>query len=258
MGLSFLVPGLPQLLLGRTVRGIAAFVSTVGLFVVGYAIVGERLWAFELFKPFTILKPVLGFLPLNLLPDVGNAGCSIVAAMLRPPETDEMERLMRLPRAFEHLGLTLTGISGMLGFLWASDAFACAKPKLARPTLAGTAAIASWILPGSGHFLVGQKDKGLLMGGAVLAMWALGLAFGLGHSVDRPLLSAWWIGQAGFGGGVLAASFTTAPLVMDTLPSHYDLGFHLCTIAGLMNLVVIVDAYTRGEAAQAAPAEVPA
>ena len=247
MGLSFLVPGLPQLLLGRTTRGLVAFLSTVGLFAAGWAIVGGRLWAFELFKPFGFLKPVFGLLPINLLPDIGNTGCAIVAALMRPPETDSAERLMRLPRDLEHLGLTLTGLSGMLGFLWAADAFACARSKLARQTLPGTAAIASWFLPGSGHFLIGQKGKGVLMGGAVLAVWILGLAFGAGHSVDRPLLSAWWIGQAGFGGGVVMAAVTTSPMVMDAMPRYYDLGFHLCTIAGLMNLVVIVDAYTRGE-----------
>jgi len=209
--------------------------------------VGDRLWNFELFKPWAILKPILGFLPLNLLPEVGNAGCAIVASMLRGQETDTAERLLRLPRDLEHIGLALTGISGMLGFLWASDAFACARGNLARPTLAGSAAIASWFLPGSGHFLVGQKGKGVLMGGAVIAMWLLGLLFGLGHSVDRPLLSAWWIGQAGFGGGVLAAALTTGPAMMATIPPYYDLGFCLCTVAGLMNLVLVVDTYTRGE-----------
>jgi len=85
------------------------------------------------------------------------------------------------------------------------------------------------------------------MGVAVAIVFALGLAFSHGHAVDRATYSVWWIGQNLFGGGSLFAALVTGPLRMEGAPPNLDLGVVLCTVAGLMNLVVMVDAYTVAE-----------
>lgn len=258
MGLSFLVPGAAHFALGRAVRGAIAFLTTVGMFVVGYVLVRDRIWYMELFKPFGVLRPLFDILPLNLLPEGLNAGCMILVSLFDKHLDLNAERMMRLPRAYEHIGLFLTGASGIVSCLWASDAFALASGRKFAGITPGTAALLSWLVPGSAHLRLGQKDKGLLVLGAIVLTWALGLSFAAGHAVDRPMMSAWWIGQVPFGGGALLATFTTAPLRLTELtgiPTHMELGVCLCTVAGLMNLVVIVDAYTLAEQQGAATSE---
>ena len=105
----------------------------------------------------------------------------------------------------------------------------------------------SWLLPGFGHVRVGQKSKGLLMGAAVIAMFALGLMLSSGHAIDRPLRSAWWIGEVLFGGGTLFATFVTAPWPEGEPSAYIDHGIALCTVAGFMNVIVMIDAYTVAE-----------
>jgi Na+/phosphate symporter len=85
------------------------------------------------------------------------------------------------------------------------------------------------------------------MGGAVLAMFALGLVLSEGHAVDRAAYSAWWIAQNLFGGGSLFAALVTGPLEQTKAPLHCDAGVIFCTVAGLMNLVVMIDAFTVAE-----------
>ena len=253
MGLSFLVPGAAHFALGHALRGIVAFVSAVGLFCAGYALVGERLWAMKLFEPFALLAPLFDLLPISLLPEVLNTGPAIAVSLLRPELDAATERLIRLPREWEHLGLALTGSSGILAALWAADAFFLARRWTGGRVGPGLATVASWLLPGSGHVLLGQKDKGLLLGAAVLAMWLLALWFSAGHACDRSHASAWWIGQSPFGGGVLLAAVTTGPWHLTQVGRFHDLGVVLGTVAGLMNVVVLVDAYTLAEQ-QARPA----
>jgi hypothetical protein len=155
-----------------------------------------------------------------------------------------------MPRDLEHLGGFLTGASGMMAAFWSAAAHWDLRVKrdggdeapkpIANPALC---AALSWLVPGLGHAKAGQKDKGMLMGAAVLIVFALGLLFSQGHGVDRASASVWWIAQNLFGGGSLFAALVTAPMQMGSV-LHLDLGVILCTVAGLMILVVMVDAYT--------------
>ncbi len=272
--LGLLVPGLPQILAGKLLRGLIGLLLAVTMFFVGYAILQEHLWHLRLFEPFGLLGPVFKLLPLNLLPDGLNGGCGMIASLLNsvPAEEAELAEYMRrvaLPRDGEHLGFFLTGSSGIVSCLWAADAHwqaLQAADQEARPGLQvkrrcnpALAAGLSWMLPGSGHALAGQKSKGQLMGAAVILMFALGLLLSAGHAVDRELASTWWIPQSLFGGGSLFAALVTGPMrLSDPLPQYLALGQTLCAVAGLMNLVVMVDAYTvaeRGEGSAEEPTE---
>ncbi len=95
--------------------------------------------------------------------------------------------------------------------------------------------------------VVGQRDKGLLVGAAVLLVFGFGLLVSHGHAVDRAIAPVWWIGQLLCGGGTLFAALVTAPLEMTTFPEYLDMGTVLCTVGGLMNLVVMIDAFTIAE-----------
>jgi hypothetical protein len=202
----------------------------------------------------TGLTALLRIFPISLLPELGNFGCTVVAAMFREADSAEVLRLLRLPREHEHLGFLLTGASGVFGFLWATDAHWLAQGRASRVSPAVAAAL-TWILPGAGHVVAGQKSKGLLMGAAVLLTFALGLVMSMGHGVDRAHYAAWWIGQSLCGGGVVFASLFTAPMMFSEFPEYMDLGVALCTVAGFMNVIVMVNAYTVAEQSDAGEGE---
>ncbi len=258
---TMLVPGLAHVRLGRPGRALLAFATSTGLFWLGVAIVGPRAWYFQLFEPFALLKPVLERVPVQLLPEVPNLGCSIAYALLYGPASVgdgqplfDWLRLIRVPVPHEHVGLLLTGASGVVAALWAADAHWLAQGRgLPSPSPMG-AALLSWLVPGSGHWRLGQKDKGVLMGAAVAVMFGLGLWLSNGNAVDRPMFSAWWIGEVLFGGGAAFAALVTAPLEQGYPPRFIDHGVAMCTVAGFMNLVVMIDAYTLSEQRAGAPA----
>ena len=85
-----------------------------------------------------------------------------------------------------------------------------------------------------------------IVAAVALLAFAAGLAFSGGHAVDRAVYSAWWIGQNLFGGGSLFAALVTASWRVEA-PMDNQLGVVLCTVAGFMNLVVMVDAFTVAE-----------
>lgn len=244
---TLLLPGLGHVLLGRVVRGAFAMALCLGLFAAGYAILGDRLWFVEMITPGkTGLSSWLRIFPFTLLPEAGNFGCSMVAGMIREADSAEVLRLLRMPREGEHLGFLLTGASGIIACLWAADAYWLAEGRSSRVSPPWAAAL-TWLLPGAGHVLAGQKSKGLVMGAAVLLVFLLGLIFSMGHGADRAHYAAWWIGQSLCGLGIVFASLFTAPLEFSDFPAYMDLGVALCTVAGFMNVILMVNAYTVAE-----------
>jgi hypothetical protein len=256
--LAGFVPGLLQYRLGEKGRAAIAFVSCFALFFAGWVLVRERLFYWALLTPDAngseLLRGLARFGFPVALPEILNAPANALGALLCFDGSPAGERLWRMPRDLEHFGGFLTGASGMLAAFWAADAQwslrrlrdGGASPPQAAANPALCAGL-SWLVPGLGHARAGQKDKGMLMGAAVAIVFALGLLFSMGHAVDRAQTSVWWIGQNLFGGGSLFAALVTGPWRMESAPANLDLGIVLCTVAGLMNLVVMVDAFTVAE-----------
>ena len=225
--LSLFVPGSAHMVLGRTTRGVVALISCVGLFVVGYSILGDRLWRFTWFPPFDILGVFFTVFPLNMWPEWPNLGCTMVASFLMESSPDpvigpNLERARYLPLPNQHIAFFCTSASGVLSAIWATEACLLARQgqqpvrfRRVHPTMA---AMASWFLPGSGHWLCGQKDKGMLVGGAVMLMFVAAMVFSQGHAVDRVDSPAYFIGTSLFGGGSLFSSLFTAPLELSDPP----------------------------------------
>ena len=261
---SGFVPGLLQFQLGQRSRAGLAFLSCSALFFAGWVIVGERLFYWALFAADDKggLTNGLARFGVMTLPEVINLPANAIGSYLAFDNTPTGLRMMRLPRDYEHFAGWLTAASGMLAAFWAAQGhwdlrlrrdasmFASEEsvggsvPKTVSPALC---AGLSWIIPGLGHAKAGQKDKGIIMGIAVAVVFALGLLFSGGQAVDRAHYSVWWIGQNLFGGGSLFASLVTGPMRSTGTPIDLDLGIVLCTVAGLMNLVVMCDAYTVAE-----------
>ena len=105
--------------------------------------------------------------------------------------------------------------------------------------------LASWALPGLGHLWLGQRAKGLIFLVALPAMFAIGLAFHgriFPFDMSDPLVCLEAI--ADFGIGIIY--FLAAPLGLglgDVRAVSYEYGNTFLVVAGLLNLLVAIDAY---------------
>ena len=105
--------------------------------------------------------------------------------------------------------------------------------------------VAAWAVPGAGHFWLGRAQKGIVFLVALLLMFGLGLALDgrlFPFEVTEPLVALaafanaglglpWIAGRLfGLGGGVVTAT-------------TYEYGNCFLIVAGLLNFLVILDAY---------------
>ncbi len=105
--------------------------------------------------------------------------------------------------------------------------------------------LASWAIPGAGHLWLGRRQKGLVFLVALPIMFALGLAIqgrlfpfdfseplvGLAALADLGVGAIYFVASAlGYGGGNVRAV-------------TYEYGNAYLIVAGLLNLLVIIDAY---------------
>ncbi len=105
--------------------------------------------------------------------------------------------------------------------------------------------LASWAVPGAGHIWLGRRTKGLIFLVALPLMFAIGLAIHgrlFPFDMSEPLVALaavadvgvglpYFIGSAlGFGAG-------------DVRAVTYEYGNAFLIVAGLLNLLVVIDAY---------------
>ena len=133
------------------------------------------------------------------------------------------------------------------------------------------AAILGWILPGLGHYVIGERARGALVLSGVAFLWVSGLLIGGIDSVDRDEDKLWFYAQAGSGpiafvvDGLnrnLLKSGNMGELIDAPNPSGdsanakqvssfksvaqmNEYGTLFTALAGLMNIVALLDAASR-------------
>ena len=105
--------------------------------------------------------------------------------------------------------------------------------------------LASWAIPGAGHLWLGRRGKGLIFLVALPLMFAIGLGLrgrlfpfdlseplvGLAAIADLGIGLTYFVASAlGYGGG-------------DVRAVTYEYGHAFLIVAGLLNLLVVIDAY---------------
>ena len=105
--------------------------------------------------------------------------------------------------------------------------------------------LASWIVPGAGHLWLGRRSKGLIFLIALPLMFAIGLAFKgriFPFDLSDPLVFLEAFAQFGIG----LAFFVASPLGLgrgDVRAVSYEYGNTFLVVAGLLNLLIVIDAY---------------
>lgn len=156
-----------------------------------------------------------------------------------------------------------------------ADAQSPPPPACWQPHLA----VAAWLLPGLGHAMLGQRQRGLIIGLTIMGLWLAGLLIGgitvidYQHSGDgqAPRLSFWFVGQAMLSPSVVvdlahqrlrAVSMSRfgheptptdapRPLYTPALSRVAEIGTLYTALAGLLNLLAILDVAWRPTTAAA-------
>jgi len=105
--------------------------------------------------------------------------------------------------------------------------------------------LAAWAVPGAGHLWQGRRFKGLSFLIAIPLMFAIGLAINgrlFPFDLSEPLVALAALAHLGFGIPYFIASAMGLG-AGDVRAIGYEYGNAFLIVAGLLNLLVVIDAY---------------
>jgi hypothetical protein len=125
--------------------------------------------------------------------------------------------------------------------------------NLGRTILAGFLA---WLVPGMGHLYLGDRRRGLILLIVLAATFWSGVAIGsVANTVDPRKHTAWFMAQIATGAHALAVLGWKHTLTASASAYSWqaeDVAVVYTGVAGLLNLLVILDALARADAAKPA------
>jgi len=107
------------------------------------------------------------------------------------------------------------------------------------------ALVFGWVFPGAGHAYAGQRGKAVLFGVLITGLLVAGFAMGRGTNL---LPNEWWFApQLGAGGPAALLTPLSQYLALrrpiDWASPVREIGTLYTAVAGLLNLLVMMDAY---------------
>ena len=237
--LTWFLPGAGHLYLGRVLPGVVGFVVVWGLYWIGLELsdgMGFEFLHQELRGPFA---PALA-------PELGN-----LSGLLWQSRTFGFG--YGFPRVFPetvHIGVLCTACSGILNiFLMVkahSDARRLEEPGLGQLPIS-LACFIGWLVPGGGHIAQGRRMRGIVVFVMLTGLLVLGSWLCEGSNLDRERHFYYWGGQ--LLGGLPAIGLEQGfghPKVRSEIP-YADAGLVLACLAGLLNILAILDVYAWSE-----------
>ncbi len=251
--LTWFVPGAGHLYLGRAGFAVVAFLVVEGLYALGLFLSDGR--SFEILPP-----EMRGQFAPFLSPELGNLGALLFHSSrfgFGGPDPVVFPGTLQA-------GMALTATSGVLNALLMSRAHldarvpAAASAKATGAASAGAApaarvrpevaALASFALPGLGQILQGRTRRGLLCLALLLLLFGAGTLLGEGANLDRARHFYYWGGQFFLGLPALLTEAAHGHPQLTHEVAYHDLAVVLGCVAGLLNVLVMLDAYGWSEA----------
>ena len=120
------------------------------------------------------------------------------------------------------------------------------RPRAAtEPGILALVVVLAWLVPGAGHLWQGRRQKGIVFLVALPLMFVVGLMLGgrlFPLELSEPLVFLGAIADRGIGLPFFLARFMDAGAGLVTAVS-YEYGNTFLMTAGLLNFLVILDAY---------------
>ncbi len=105
--------------------------------------------------------------------------------------------------------------------------------------------LAAWAIPGAGHLWLGRRAKGLIFLVAITLMFTIGLAVHgrlFPFDFSEPFVGLMAVADVGVGLPYFIANALGAS-GGDVTAATYEYGNTFLIVAGLLNLLVVIDAY---------------
>lgn len=239
--LTWFVPGAGHLYLGRVGFALGAFLLVEGLYAAGVWFSGGMFLEY--------LPPEMrGRFAGALTPEAGNLGALLYHIRSFGYGPGE-------PRPWPpgmDIGTTLTAASGVLNFFVMSRAHTLARLGQRRATgiCPPSAAMATWIIPGLGQFLQGRRARGVVIFVLLVGLMILGSVLAEGSNLDRERHFYYWAGQFLLGLPAVVAEFVHGHVRLTHDIPYADAGVVLACVAGMLNVLAMLDAFTYGEQKQ--------
>ncbi len=240
--LTWFVPGAGHLYMGKMRTAIIAFVAIEGLYLAG-VMLSKGMFL-------QILPPEMrGRFAAALTPEAGNLGALLLH--VRQYGFGDI-----VPTAFPstlHIGVMLTASAGIANLILCSRAHYDArvgglKEEPSAAPHPGLATLVGWIIPGGGHFLQGRKVRGAVAFALVVLLFAVGCYLADGTNLDRSRHFYYWAGQALLGPVAFIAETLNGHPLMSARPTYEDAGVVLSSVAGMLNVLLLLDVYGFSEA----------
>lgn len=234
--LTWFAPGAGHLYLGMPVFGLVAFVVVQGLFFVGLKLSGGMLLEY--------LEPDLqGPFAAALTPEAANLGMLVY-------QMKAYAFGVGVPRAwpeFMHLGVTLTALSGLLNAFLMVQAISDARRTESAPRWNALPVLLTWVMPGLGHWRQGRKLRAAVVFTALVGLFVLGTLLAEGSNLDRERHFYYWAGQFLVGGPALIAEIVHGHALVTGDIAYVDGGLGMTCVAGLLNVLAMIDVYNHAE-----------
>jgi len=241
--LTLLLPGTGHLYAGRAVRGLVILALVTALTFAGWALVGPAYLSrarTEIAVPLTQIRFAI---PIAL-PEIMNFVETVVAhAWLKVVHPDTPLK------GTAPFGFCMTAAAAMVTACAAGEAhWLCRRPPhVVSERSPGTAAMLAWLLPGLGHVYLGRRAKGLLVGSVLCATFLLGVLLAERAVVQRERDLYFWSGEVLCGLPALVATVVNAGVRVTRDIAYAEMGLLFTTVAGLLNVLLVIDAYTTAE-----------
>ena len=128
-----------------------------------------------------------------------------------------------------------------MGLLWANETtWELGTVKNKNP-LVGL--VLAWVVPGGGHYYLGLRAKALYFFTLITLTFFLGCLLSDFCNVNIDRYPWHYIGEIFYGRATLAVQGLTGERVIGEFNRFLDYGTLITTVAGLLNIVVMVDYY---------------